>query len=223
MQTGSPGPLATVRDLLAQAESDGTTPADAEALTAKAASLLAQHGLDRARLAAVGLQDDPLADLTVDLDNPWATAQAYLLTQLAEAMRCEAIETGRPGPGTRLHLFGYEADLDRAQILFASLRAQMTVALASQEVPATATSVRAWRRSWLLGWATAAIARVKTAEARAENAEADDIELALVLRDRVHAVRQRADAAYPDTQPTRQTFTGTGYDMGYSHGHEPGF
>jgi hypothetical protein len=209
MPTETPGPLAAVRALLASAEADGITPADAEARTARAASLLAQHGLDCARLAAVGLQDDPIADQVIDLDNPWATVQAYLLAHLADAMRCEAIETGRPGPGARLHLFGYASDLQRTEILFTGLRTQMTRALASQQVPATASSVRAWRRSWLLGWATDAIARVKTAEARAEKAEADDIELALVLRDRVHAVRHRADAAYPHTRTTRVTFTDT--------------
>jgi hypothetical protein len=44
-----------------------------------------------------------------------------------------------------------------------------------------------------------------------------------VLRDRVLAVRHRADAAYPHTRATRQTFTGTGYDLGYSHGRKAGF
>jgi hypothetical protein len=159
MLTDEPGPLGTIRDLLAGAAAGGTTPADAEALTARAASLLAQHGLDRARLAAVDPEADQLEDRVIDLDNPWATVWAYLLAHLAEAMRCEAIEIDRRGPGACLHLFGYASDLDRTEVLFASLRTQMTRSLASQQVPATAPSVRAWRRSWLLGWATAAIAR----------------------------------------------------------------
>ena len=210
MPTDSPGPLATIRDLLAGAEAIGATPADAEALTSKAASLLAVHGLDCARLAAAGLEADQLEDRITDLDNPWATVQAYLLAHLADAMRCEAVETDRRGPGSRLHLFGYASDLQRTEVMFTSLRTQMTRTLARQQVPETAASVRAWRRSWLLGWATAAIARVKTAGTRAENAEADDVELALVLRDRVLAVRDRADQAYPHTRTTRVTYTATG-------------
>jgi hypothetical protein len=220
MLIDEPGPLDTIHDLLAGAAADGTTPADAEALTTKAASLLAQHGLDRARLAAIDPQDDPLTDQVLDLDNPWATVQAYLLAHLAEVMRCEAIEIDRRGPGARLHLYGYASDMQRTEVLFTSLRTQMTRTLARQHVPETAPSVRAWRRSWLLGWATAAIARVKTADTRAENAEADDVELALVLRDRVLTVRRRADAAYPHTRTTRVTYTGTGYSPGQPPGHD---
>jgi hypothetical protein len=200
--------------LLAGAAAGGTGPADAEALTAKAASLLAQHGLDRARLAAVAPEADQLEDRIIDLDNPWATVQAYLLAHLAEVMRCEAVEIDRRGPGACLHLFGHASDLDRTQVLFTSLRAQMTRTLAAQHVPATAHSARAWRRSWLLGWAATAITRIQAAEARAETAEADDTELAPVLHDRVHAVRHRADQAYPHTRTTRETYTDTGFTAG---------
>jgi hypothetical protein len=223
MQTDEADPLDTIRTLLAGAAAGGTTPADAEALTDKAASLLAQHGLDRARLAAVTPEADPLEDRLTDLDNPWATVHAYLLAHVARAMRCEAIGIDRRGPGSRLHLFGHASDLERTEILFASLRAQMTRGLASQQVPATAPGVRAWRRSWQLGWAAAATARIKTAEARAENAEAVDAGLAIMLRDRVLTVRRRADAAYPRTRATRETYTGTGYALGHSPGHDAPF
>ena len=45
--------LDRVRKLLAKAEAEGVTPPEAEALTAKAAELMARYGIDRARLAAV--------------------------------------------------------------------------------------------------------------------------------------------------------------------------
>ena len=89
----------------------------------------------------------------------------------------------------------------------AGLRGQGRRQGSSHGPPSTPTC---WRRSWLLGWATTAITRIQAAEARAENAEADDTELALVLRDRVHAVRHHADQAYPHTRTTRETYTGTG-------------
>ena len=44
--------LDRVRKLLTKAESDGVTAAEAEALTAKAAELMAKYGIDRALLAA---------------------------------------------------------------------------------------------------------------------------------------------------------------------------
>ena len=218
MAASQPGPLARTRELLATAEAEGTTARDAEAATARAAGLLAQYGLDQARLAAVDPRADPLTGRVTDLDNPWATVQAYLLAHLAGALRCEATETTRPGPGARLHLFGHACDITRTEILYASLRIQMTRALAAQQVSATAASARAWRRSWMLGWATAAIARVKAAEAHAENTAEDHTELALVLLDRARAVQRRADEAYPSTRTTRETVTSTGYDSGYAHG-----
>ena len=46
--------LDRVRKLLAKAEAEGVTPPEAEALTAKAAELMARYGIDRARLAACG-------------------------------------------------------------------------------------------------------------------------------------------------------------------------
>src|SRR3974377_1899350 len=42
--------LDRVRKLLAKAEAEGVTPPEAEALTAKAAELMARYGLDRGRL-----------------------------------------------------------------------------------------------------------------------------------------------------------------------------
>jgi Lon protease-like protein len=212
-------PLAAVRELLAKAEAEHTTPRDAEALTARAVSLLAYYGLDRVRLTEVDPEADLLADRIIDLDNPWAAIKAHLLAHTAEALRCEAIETSRPAPGTRLHLFGYASDIERTELIAASLLTQMSQALAAQEVPATATSVRAWRRSWMLGYATAAVACIEAAEARAL-AEADDgPELAIVLHQRAQAVRSRSDEAYPFTRTTRESYTASsGYDTGYSHG-----
>ncbi|MCW2943022.1 MAG: hypothetical protein JWN00_6007 [Actinomycetia bacterium] len=113
MSANPPGPLDRVRALLVSAEVDGITPRDAEALTAKATGLLAQYGLDRVRVA----EADLVTDLVVDLDNPGANVQAYLLAHLAEALRCEAIEIARLGPAARLHLFGYASDIERTEIL----------------------------------------------------------------------------------------------------------
>jgi cytosine/adenosine deaminase-related metal-dependent hydrolase len=45
--------LERVRKLLAKAEAQGATPAEAEALTAKAAELMARYGIDRALLAGL--------------------------------------------------------------------------------------------------------------------------------------------------------------------------
>ena len=120
--------LDRVRKLLAKAEAEGVTPPEAEALTAKAAELMARYGIDRARLAAA-------------------------------------------------------------------------------VVPAGVRSVRAWRRSWLLGFVTAVITRVKAAEDRAvTEAEAETQTgpgTALVLADRAVVIRRQLEQAYPVTRRTR--------------------
>ena len=108
--------LERVRKLLAKAEAQGVTPAEAEALTAKAAELMARYGIDRALLAAQQPETDHPADRKVDVDNPWARVQAHLLCGLASAMRCQCVILPGSGPGTRIHIFGFASDIERAAV-----------------------------------------------------------------------------------------------------------
>src|SRR5439155_8541968 len=156
--------LARVRKLLAKAEDAGVTAAEAQALTAKAAELMAKYGIDRALLAAERPETDRPADRVIDVDNPWARVQAHLLCGLASALRCQCVILPRTGPGSRIHLFGFASDIERTDVLYTSLLLQMWQGLSAAEPPAWARSTRAWRRSWLLGFATAVVARVRTAE-----------------------------------------------------------
>ena len=123
--------LERVRKLLAKAEAQGVTPAEAEALTAKAAELMARYGIDRALLAAQQPETDHPADRKVDIDNPWARVQAHLLCGLASAMRCQCVILPRSGPGTRIHMFGFASDIERTDVLYTSLLVQMWQGLAA--------------------------------------------------------------------------------------------
>jgi hypothetical protein len=214
--------LDRVRKLLAKAESEGVTPAEAEALTAKAAELMARYGIDRALLAAKEPETDKPADRVVDVDNPWAAVKAHLLTGVATALRCRCVLVPRLGPGARVHVFGYSCDLERADILYTSLLVQMARALAAAVMPPGARSPRAWRRSWMLGYISAVVTRVRTAEDHAAKdanaeAEASGPSTALVLADRAVTVRLRAQA-YPRTRNSRTTYSGSGYGAGYREG-----
>src|SRR6185312_12192993 len=126
--------------------------AKAEALTAKAAELMARYGIDRARLAATRPDTDRPGSRIIDIDNPWAQVRAHLLAGLAGAMRCQCVLLSTTKPGARIHVFGYASDLERADILYTSLLLQMARGLTVAVVPAGVRSVRAWRRSWLLGF-----------------------------------------------------------------------
>lgn len=224
MTTDNPQ-LDRIRKLLAKAEAAGVTPAEAEALTAKAAELMARYGIDRALLAAAQPETDQPADRIIAIPNPWAAVHAQLLTGVASAMRCRCVLLPTSS-GARVHVFGYGSDIERGEVLYTSVLMQMGNALGHARPPEWTPSVRAWRRSWLLGYATAVIARVRAAEQRAadqlsaEPVSATSDSAALVLATRQQVVAQRAHAAYPVTRKTKTTYTGSGYRDGYAKGNQ---
>jgi hypothetical protein len=78
-------------------------------------------------------------------------------------MRCPCILlTTREG--LRVHMFEYESDIERTDVLYTSVLVQMSDGLAVAAGPHR-TSPRAWRRSWLLGFAAAVITGSNAAEA----------------------------------------------------------
>jgi hypothetical protein len=214
--------LDRVRKLLAKAEGEGVTTAEAEALTAKAAELMAKYGIDRALLAAQRPETDRPDSRLVDIYNPWGRVRAHLLCGLASALRCQPILVTAEDGTLRVHIFGYASDLERTDVLYTSVLIQMWHGLVAAPVPARVANVRAWRRSWLLGFAAAVTARVRAAEERAERAApvtADGhASAALVLADRSLVIRRNVAAAYPHTRTARTTYTGSGYDDGYAQG-----
>ena len=214
--------LDRVRKLLAKAEAEGVTAEEAQALTAKAAELMAKYGIDRALLAAARPETDKPDNRIVQIYNPWARVQAHLLCGLAAALRCQCILLPARA-GQRVHVFGYASDIERTDVLYTSVLIQMWHGLAAAQLPAWSDSPRAWRRSWLLGYAAAVTAKVKGAEQGAERAAAEapgagSSKAALVLADRSLVIRQNVAHAYPVTRTARVTYTGNGYGAGYSQG-----
>jgi hypothetical protein len=214
--------LDRVHKLLAKAEDESVTPPEAQALTAKAAELMAKYGIDRALLAAERPETDRPTSRMLDIDNPWARVKAHLLCGLGSALRCQCILLAAARPGSRIHIFGYASDIERTDLLYASVLIQMWHGLAGAEVPAWCRSPRAWRRSWLLGFATAVISRVRAAEhaatSRATGSDAAGSRAALVLADRAQVIRAEAERAYPLTRTARVTYSGSGYRDGYAQG-----
>jgi len=217
--------LARVRKLLAKAEAVGVTPAEAQALTAKAAELMAKYGIDRALLAADRPETDHPADRVLDIDNPWARVQAHLLCGIASAMRCQCVVLPRADPGARIHVFGFASDIERADVIYTSVLVQMWQGLVVAQVPDWSRSPRAWRRSWLLGFATAVVSRVRAAEhdaacAATAPSAASSSRATIVLADRRQVIRRNIEQAYPLTRKTRLTYSGNGYGAGYAEGQK---
>ena len=214
--------LERVRKLLAMAEGDGVTQAEAEAFTEKAAALMARYGIDRALLAAARPDTDRPTDRVIDVPKPWADVRSHLLAGLASAMRCQCVLL-RTQAGHKVHVFGYGSDLERVEMLYTSLLVQMAHGLGKATVPASTRSMRAWRRSWLLGYTSAVIARVRAAEERAASdagaaQDGDRPSAALVLADRSLVVRRQCEQAYPNLRKLRITYSGNGYSSGYAEG-----
>jgi hypothetical protein len=97
--------------------------------------------------------------------------------------------------------------------------------LANAEVPGWSRSPRAWRRSWLLGYVSSVVSRVRAAEQAAQASETkrpmgEGQKLTLVLADRRQVIHRNITAAYPETRKTQMTYSGSGYGAGHAAGQE---
>lgn len=223
--------LAKVRKLLAQAEDPACTVAEAEAFTAKAAALVARHGIDEALLGVDDPGRDRLADLELDLPAPYAREKATLGARVAQALGCETVLRRRrtyddewnPRTEVSLHVFGHSSDLQAFELLFASLLVQGTRDLTRSRVP-RGEHVAAYRRTWWLGFSGAVGHRLEQAErAAAAGAEsrfaAHGTSAALVLADRAEEARAAMQAAYPEVRSaSRRHLSGGGGRDGWASG-----
>lgn len=217
--------LAKVRKILAKAEDPATTPEEAETYTTKAAELIATYGIDRALLAERSPGSDVIADQVVVLDPPYALDKAGLLSGVAVSLRCQAVQRAGYRDGAKqlsMHLFGYQSDLARAEVLFTSLLLQASTVLQRTCVP-PGENVAAYRRSWLAGFTSAVVRRLRESEARAASSAAgggaQGRSVSLVLADRSVAVRRAMEQEYPYLRKAQaRTLSGSGGRSGYLAG-----
>lgn len=217
--------LERVRKLLAKAEDPGCTQPEADALNEKAAELIAKYGVDRAMLAAARPETDVVGDLVIAVLAPYALDKSGLLATVASALRCRSVRTkkwGTDGYVYTMHLFGYDSDLERVDLLYTSLLVQASYGLAAAAVPSWET-VAAFRRSWLVGFTQAVGHRLREAEQRAEAAVPAGGEsgpsVALVLADRRLIVNRRVEEEYPNLRTSApRRLMGSGMDGGYQAG-----
>jgi hypothetical protein len=232
-QTTTAGPsdavLARVRKILAKAEDPAATPEEAETYTAKAAELIAAYGIDRALLAEASPGSDVVGDRVVVLDAPYALDKADLLSGVATALRCQAVQRTRhdvTGKQLSMHLFGYDSDLARAEVLYTSLLLQATSSVRRSVAP-PGENLAAYRRSWLAGFTAAVVRRLRESEEQAaraaERTPEDDApvgrSVSLVLADRSVTVRAARDREYPHLRTaSARTLSGSGGTSGYLAG-----
>ena len=213
--------LEKVRALLAKAEAT-EFPAEAEALTAKAVELMARYGIDKAMAEARADVKAKPGNRIFTLTAPYAGTKVHLLAAVARALHCDAVMLSTAGPTERLHVFGFESDIEQADMLYTSLLLQMTRAEARQAYPSwiTGRALMAERRSFMIGFIAGVKPRLEAAYATAV-AEADDAgtpgkELVLVRRDL--AVKAALRTEYPHTRTTRSTYRGRSAGAGAEAG-----
>ncbi|MEO3870174.1 DUF2786 domain-containing protein [Nonomuraea sp. B12E4] len=203
--------LERVRKLLAKAERTDNEHERATFMAA-ASALMAKHGIDS--LPPAGTRQIP-GDRIVTLPAPWAREKARLVSLVAQAVRCRPLLIGQGDGGQRVHVFGFAADLERADLLATSLLLQMASGLARVHPPADVAGVRAYRRSWLLGFTDEVYRLLCAAESRAAEAGTG---AALVLADRRAEVERAVADRYPRVRMSVPRTSGTGYRHGVAAG-----
>ncbi|PWJ55866.1 Protein of unknown function [Quadrisphaera granulorum] len=214
--------LERVRLLLAKAEST-TFPAEAEALTAAAQSLVTRHSLESA-LAASSAAGRPGAGagsapsgVRIGVDAPYEGQKAALLAAVARANRCSAVWLRYVGCSM---VVGFAADLAAVEVLFTSLLTQavrgMTAAGADVR-PGARTRRPEFRRAYLESFARRIGQRLDEA-ARTSDSEAADPRLLPVLRERAAAVDAAVADAFPELVTRRgpRTLDRAGWASGWA-------
>lgn len=196
------GLLDKVRALLAKAESTRFE-AEADVFTAKAQELMTRHRIERAIL---DMREpgggDGLSSRCVLVPAPYAEAKAVLLGNVAHANGCSTVWSKERGVAT---VFGFEAELDAVDTLFASLLVQASSAVRRHGTKVDAFGRRrtkSFRRSFLLSFAVRIGERLETTVAAAvDDARTEvGVELVPVLADREARARAAADEAFPETR-----------------------
>lgn len=137
-----------VRKLLAMAEGSGN-PNEADAFSAKAAALIAEHRIDPERLRAEERSD--LAVIEFDIGRgAYARGRLHLLQSIASTAGCDTVFTQRQ-IGTVAMVAGFRTDLDGVELLYHSLHAQASTRMAAER-RSTGAATQRWRRSFLFGF-----------------------------------------------------------------------
>jgi hypothetical protein len=218
--------LERIRKLLTKAEGAATVE-EADAYNMKASELMARHGVDAAMLAATGAKPDKLAERRISMTDPYSKEKSQLACWVGRALGCRGVQHLGYGSGrtvTSVTLFGFESDLQRAEILFTSLLLQATRQVTAQRPPAwTSESTAAFRRTWLVGFASEVYRRLTSTERAAAEQHPPTASagpsVALVLANRQSAVTTAFEERFPKLRPgRRRQLSGSGYRAGADAG-----
>lgn len=217
--------LATIRSLLAKAEAT-PFPDEADAFNAKAAELMARYAVDEAMVWGTAPPDpSDIVEVHLDLHPPFASQKLVMVCGIAAAQGCMALQIRAAGRGRPavVSIVGLAGAVAATEALVTSLLVQLATAMSRADA-ARPTEVRAaarpsdtaaWRRSFIVGFGGAIIARLETRrKAIIDAATASDTNgagtggsdassVALVLARHDGHVRSEFARRYPFVRTTR--------------------
>lgn len=194
-----PRMLDRVRALLAKAESTDY-PQEAETYSAKAQELMTRHSIDYALLSATTGEREVAFGRRLQVDNPYESAKALLLSVTAAANRCKAIWSRDLGFAT---VMGFPTDIAATELVYTSLLVQATSAMVHAGAPADGR-IASFRRSFLTGYAYRIEQRLAEATlAASTQAEREHgVSLLPVLASREEAVQETVRELFPEIVTT---------------------
>ncbi|MFT4166547.1 MAG: DUF2786 domain-containing protein, partial [Microlunatus sp.] len=204
--------LTTIRALLAKAESTQFA-AEAEALTAKAQSMMTKHAIDEALLHAGEAESVEVISRRILIDNPYLLEKVHLLSEVGRANRSKVVWMSDFAMAT---VVGTPVDVDQVELLFVSLLIQATRAMAEAGAARSGSFDRSprFRRSFLTAYAIRIGERLT--EADAETTASYGSDLVPVLSRQAEAVDARYEELFPHTtqMSSRKTYDRRGWDAG---------
>lgn len=211
--------LERIRSLLAKAEATEYEH-EREAFMKAATDQMAKYGVEQAMLDATKkVREKPSNRRVVIEDGQYIDRRSDLASWLTAAMNLKGAiwtEQRRRGKARILHVFGYESDLDRFDMLYTSLSLQMASGL-TRVKPPQGEHPRAFRNAWMLGFISKVTAMVKEREKQAvQEAETKTTGTEVVLRDRRMVVEEEFTAAYPKLGKAKKRYmsSAAGFERG---------
>lgn len=214
--------LRRVQALLAKASDGAATSEESETYVAKATALMAKYGIEQAMLDAAkpAGQREEVTSKRIVIPGPYAMEKRTLLHVIAKPLGVRDIRiVGLGGKGEQVvHVFGYPSDLEKVDLLFASLTLQAIRDAMRVEIPYYEHRA-AFRRTFLDGFARAVGRRLADLYRKTEQeASATAPGTALVLVDRRTAVQKAFEVEYPKVRSSSRNLSGGGYGAGVQAG-----
>ena len=209
----------TIQKLLRKAEG-ASTPAEAEAYSAKAEELMLKHSVDPEALKEAEATGDKVTTRRFTMGT-YAKPKSILLGEIAAAFGARAFLLG--GQSRNVVIHGWERDLDMIETLFESLERQAMSAASAAHQARPWVHGKTFTTSFLVGFARTVSMRLRARKTTVEReAEATTPGTTLVLVDRKAAVERAVAEATKNAKVRKATSSQVSSSAGWNAGQRAG-